>query len=95
VRRACTRYRAPDVPARDGTTLHQPVFQVQPSGNGAGGARIVPGARANDGCAVRAARPHSFGRHAGPNYAVIRPGREPARRTHAQTMSGVISPIRL
>ncbi|WP_152603327.1 MULTISPECIES: hypothetical protein [Burkholderia] len=40
-------------------------------------------------------RPPPFGRHAGPNYAAIRPGREPASRTPTQTMSGISSRIRL
>lgn len=35
------------------------------------------------GARVEQPRPQSFGRHAGPNYAVIRLAREPASRTYA------------
>ncbi|EPZ85963.1 hypothetical protein BURCENBC7_AP7659 [Burkholderia cenocepacia BC7] len=56
----------PGESGRDGTTLHQPVFQVQPSGDGAGSAWIVPGAWADGGRAVRNSP-----------AAVLRPARRP------------------
>jgi len=85
-RRAC-KLRPGAASGRDGTTLHQPVFQVQPSG-----ASVAP----RDAWAVRgscpargrtagarggAARPQSCGRRAGPELCRD-PGRPGTRQPH-------------
>jgi len=84
----------PVEPGRDGTTLHQPVFQVQPSRDGWAAHGSCPARGRMTGARYGTTRPRSCGRRAGPNYAVIRPGREPAPRTRAQTVSGISSRIR-